>query len=86
MAGLVDPLVSTAWLAERLGDPGVRIVDATLPLVGQSGHGRDSYVSGHIPGAVFFDINAIADPDTDLPRAGDDQRHRLQAGWICGCE
>ncbi len=67
MAGLVDPLVSTAWLAERLGDPGVRIVDATLPLVGQSGHGRDSYVSGHIPGAVFFDINAIADPDTDLP-------------------
>ena len=67
MAGLVDPLVSTAWLAERLGDPGVRIVDATLPLVGQSGHGRDSYVAGHIPGAVFFDINAIADPDTDLP-------------------
>ena len=67
MAGLVDPLVSTAWLAERLGDPGVRIVDATLPLVGQSGHGRDSYVAGHIPGAVFFDINAIADPDTNLP-------------------
>lgn len=66
MAG-IDPLVSTAWLAERLGDPGVRIVDATLPLVGQAGHGRDSYVAGHIPGAVFFDINAIADPDTDLP-------------------
>lgn len=66
MAG-IDPLVSTAWLAERLGDPGVRIVDATLPLVGQPGHGRDSYLAGHIPGAVFFDINAIADPDTDLP-------------------
>jgi thiosulfate/3-mercaptopyruvate sulfurtransferase len=66
MAG-IDPLVSTAWLAERLGDPDVRVVDATLPLVGQSGHGRDSYAAGHIPGAVFFDINAIADPDTDLP-------------------
>ena len=66
MAG-IDPLVSTTWLAERLGDPGVRIVDATLPLVGQAGHGRDSYLAGHIPGAVFFDINAIADPDTDLP-------------------
>jgi len=66
MAG-IDPLVSTAWLAERLGDPGVRIVDATLPLVGQPGHGRDSYLAGHIPGAVFFDINAIADLDTDLP-------------------
>ena len=66
MAG-IDPLVSTTWLAERLGDPAVRIVDATLPLVGQAGHGRDSYLAGHIPGAVFFDINAIADPDTDLP-------------------
>lgn len=62
-----DPVVSTAWLAERLGDPDVRVVDATLPLVGQPGHGRDSYFAGHIPGAVFFDINAIADPDTDLP-------------------
>jgi len=64
---MTDPLVTTAWLAERLGDPDVRVVDATLPLVGQPGHGRDSYVAGHIPGAVFFDINAIADPDTDLP-------------------
>jgi len=67
MAGIVDPLVSTTWLAERLGNPDIRVVDATLPLVGQAGHGRDSYVAGHIPGAVFFDINAIADPDTDLP-------------------
>ena len=67
MAGIVDPLVTTAWLAEHLGDPTIRVVDATLPLVGQPGHGRDSYVAGHIPGAVFFDINAIADPDTDLP-------------------
>lgn len=64
---MTDPLVSTAWLAERLGDPAVRVVDATLPLVGQPGHGRDAYLAGHIPGAVFFDINAIADPDTDLP-------------------
>lgn len=66
MAG-IDPLVSTAWLADRLGDPNIRVVDATLPLVGQPGHGRDFYAAGHIPGAVFFDINAIADPDTDLP-------------------
>jgi thiosulfate/3-mercaptopyruvate sulfurtransferase len=66
MAG-IDPVVSTAWLAEHLGDPNVRVVDATLPLVGQPGHGRDFYDAGHVPGAVFFDINAIADPDTDLP-------------------
>jgi thiosulfate/3-mercaptopyruvate sulfurtransferase len=66
MAG-IDPLVPTDWLAERLDDPRVKIVDATLPLVGQPGHGRDTYLAGHIPGAVFFDINAIADRTTDLP-------------------
>lgn len=66
MAGL-DPLVTTDWLAARLDDPKVRVVDGTLPLVGQAGQGRDFYDAGHIPGAVFFDINAIADPDTDLP-------------------
>jgi len=64
---VTDPVVSSAWLARHLGKTDVRVVDATLPLVGQSGHGRDSYLAGHIPGAVFFDINAIADPDTDLP-------------------
>ena len=62
-----DPVVSTEWLAARLGVPDLRIVDATLPLVGQPGQGRDSYEAGHLPGAVFFDINAIADPTTDLP-------------------
>jgi thiosulfate/3-mercaptopyruvate sulfurtransferase len=64
---VAEPLVTTDWLAERLGDPGVRVVDATLPLVGQAGKGRDSYAAGHIPGAVFFDINAIADLSTGLP-------------------
>ena len=62
-----DPLVSTAWLGERLDDPNVQIVDATLPMVGQPGQGRDSYEEGHIPGAVFFDINRITDQTTDLP-------------------
>jgi thiosulfate/3-mercaptopyruvate sulfurtransferase len=64
---MVDPMVSGAWLAERLGDPDVLVVDATLPLVGQPGQGRDFYEAGHIPGAVFFDINGIADLTTDLP-------------------
>lgn len=64
---MTDPLVSAGWLAARLNDADVRVVDATLPLVGQPGHGRDAYAAGHIPGAVFFDINAIADTSTDLP-------------------
>ncbi|MCR5875723.1 3-mercaptopyruvate sulfurtransferase [Phenylobacterium sp. J426] len=64
---MTDPMVSTDWLEARLHDPEIRIVDATLPLVGQPGRGRDTYEAAHIPGAVFFDINVIADPTTDLP-------------------
>lgn len=63
----MDPMVSTDWLEARLYDEDVRVVDATLPLVGQAGQGREVYAQGHIPGAVFFDINAIADTSTDLP-------------------
>ena len=64
---MTDPLVSTGWLAARLGDPGVRIVDATwyMPAENRSGHAE--YEAAHIPGAVFFDIDEIADRTTDLP-------------------
>ena len=60
------PLVSTGWLAERLGGPRVRIADATFFLPGQGDAAAD-YRKAHIPGAVFFDIDAIADPATPLP-------------------
>lgn len=63
----MDPMVSTDWLEAHLYDADLRVVDATLPLVGQPGHGRDTYEVAHIPGAVFFDINAVADRSTDLP-------------------
>jgi thiosulfate/3-mercaptopyruvate sulfurtransferase len=62
-----DPLVTTAWLAERLGDPNVQVVDATWYMPGEAGSGRADYAGGHIPGAVFFDIDEIADHATDLP-------------------
>ena len=62
----MDPLVSTGWLAERLGDPEVQVVDATWYMPGE-GVGRETYRAGHIPGAVFFDIDAVSDHATDLP-------------------
>jgi thiosulfate/3-mercaptopyruvate sulfurtransferase len=64
---LRQALVTTAWLAERTGDPAIRIVDATwyLPNVGRDG--RTDYEARHLPGAVFWDIDAIADPATSLP-------------------
>jgi thiosulfate/3-mercaptopyruvate sulfurtransferase len=64
---MTDPLVTPAWLAERLGDPNVQVVDATWYMPGEAGSGAEDYAAGHIPGAVFFDIDAIADPDTELP-------------------
>lgn len=63
----MGPLVSTEWLAPRLGSPGLIVVDASwfLPAEGRSGH--EEYLQAHIPGAVFFDIDALSDCKTDLP-------------------
>jgi thiosulfate/3-mercaptopyruvate sulfurtransferase len=65
MAVMTDPLVSTAWLAEHLGE--VRVLDGSwwMPAEGRSPHAE--YLQAHIPGAVFFDIDAIADHSVDLP-------------------
>jgi thiosulfate/3-mercaptopyruvate sulfurtransferase len=62
-----DPLVTTAWLADRLGSSEIAIVDATWFMPGDGKLGVDAYAAGHIPGAVHFDIDGIADPSTDLP-------------------
>jgi thiosulfate/3-mercaptopyruvate sulfurtransferase len=60
-------LKSTDWLSQNLGKPNIAVVDGSTYL---PTHGRDAraeYLAGHIPGAVFFDIEAIADHSTDLP-------------------
>ncbi len=62
-----DPLVSTDWLAARLDDPGVRIIDASYKMPGVLPLPSDDYLKAHIPGAVFFDVAEIADPDDPLP-------------------
>jgi thiosulfate/3-mercaptopyruvate sulfurtransferase len=62
-----DPLVSTAWLAERLGSDEISVVDASWFMPGEGKTGAASYAAGHVPGAVFFDIDAISDKSTDLP-------------------
>ena len=62
-----DALVTTEWLAEHLDDEDVRVVDGTwhLPHLGRDA-GRE-FGEAHLRGAVFFDIDAIADADTTLP-------------------
>lgn len=60
-------LKSTEWLAEHLHDRGVVVVDASSIPVGQQGDAHADFLGGHIPGAVFFDIEAVSDHSTDLP-------------------
>jgi len=60
-------LVSTEWLAEALGAPDLMVFDATKYLPNEPFDGLTKYREAHIPGARFFDIDVVADPDTNLP-------------------
>jgi thiosulfate/3-mercaptopyruvate sulfurtransferase len=59
--------VTSKWLEDHLNDPAVAIVDASWYLPTQHRDGKAEYVQGHIPRAVYFDIDAISDHSTDLP-------------------
>jgi thiosulfate/3-mercaptopyruvate sulfurtransferase len=60
-----SPLISTAALAARLGDPRLRLVDASWHLDGRDG--RPDFEAARLPGAVFFDLDASSDLDSPLP-------------------
>jgi thiosulfate/3-mercaptopyruvate sulfurtransferase len=62
-----DPLVSTEWLAANLGKPDVKVVDATFKMPGVLPLPKDDYLASHIPGAVFFDVDAVSDHSNPLP-------------------
>src|SRR5665213_601360 len=62
-----DPLVTTDWLAAHIDDPKVRIIDASFKLPGVLPLPLDDYLAGHIPGATYFDVDAIADRNDPRP-------------------
>jgi len=62
-----EALVSTEWLAAHLADPHVRVLDSSFKQPGVTPTARADYDAGHIPGAVFFDIDDVAEPGTSLP-------------------
>jgi thiosulfate/3-mercaptopyruvate sulfurtransferase len=62
-----DALVSTDWLAARLDAPDIRLVDGSFYLPAQKRDPRKEFEHQHIPGAVFFDIDEIADTTSALP-------------------
>jgi thiosulfate/3-mercaptopyruvate sulfurtransferase len=67
MIGELPAVVSTDWLATRLSSPGIRVIDGSWYLPGSRRDAAAEYAAGHIPGAVFFDLDASSDPDTPLP-------------------
>jgi thiosulfate/3-mercaptopyruvate sulfurtransferase len=67
MTNARSPLVSTDWLVEHLDDPGLVVLDGSWHMPAEGRDPKAEYAAGHIPGAVFFDIDGVADHATDLP-------------------
>jgi thiosulfate/3-mercaptopyruvate sulfurtransferase len=63
----VAALVSTEWLAQRLDDPTIRIVDASWYLPAMGRDARAEYLAGHVPGAVYLDVETVSDQTIPLP-------------------
>lgn len=63
----MEALVSTEWLADALGAPDLRVIDASWFLPEHGRDGAAEFAEAHIPGAVFFDLTAISDRSNPLP-------------------
>lgn len=83
MTDLPVPIVETDWLAANLGASGLIVVDGSWRMPG-AGFAREDYDRRHIPGAVFFDIDHVADRSSTLPHmlpsAADFQRMMSECG------
>lgn len=63
----MEQLVSTEWLAGELGKPDLKVIDASYFLPGSGRDAKIQYLDAHIPGAVFLDLDEVADSDSQLP-------------------
>jgi thiosulfate/3-mercaptopyruvate sulfurtransferase len=64
---MIDSLVSADWLAGALGDPDLHVLDATYFALDPTRDARAAFESGHVPGAMFLDLEHLADPASELP-------------------
>ena len=64
---MIEPLVSTEWLAAHLRDPDLRVLDGSWHMPHLKRDPRAEFTASHLPGAAFFDIDGIADRTTTLP-------------------
>jgi thiosulfate/3-mercaptopyruvate sulfurtransferase len=65
----MDSLVSTDWLAERLGEPGLAVLDASAHLPDAKRDAGAEFAAAHIPGARFLDLATLTDPASTVPSA-----------------
>lgn len=65
----MDSLVSTDWLAEHLGEPGLVVLDASAHLPDAKRDARAEFAAAHIPGARFLDLSTLVDPESPVPAA-----------------
>jgi thiosulfate/3-mercaptopyruvate sulfurtransferase len=64
----MDNLVSTEWLAAEIGKPDLIVLDCTKYLPNEAPlDGRTEFRKAHIPGALFLDLDEVADQDDPLP-------------------
>lgn len=63
-----NSLVDVSWLMDNLDNPDVIVVDATVHLPDTGRNAKEEYAQEHIPGALFFDLDVISDPDNPRPR------------------
>lgn len=63
----MEDLVSTEWLAGEIGKPDLVVFDATKYLPNEPQDGRKEFAAARIPGARYFDIDLVTDPDSELP-------------------
>jgi thiosulfate/3-mercaptopyruvate sulfurtransferase len=64
---LPTPIVSTMWLAQHIGAPHVKVVDASMYLPNANRNSRAEYDAAHIPGAVFADFTVLSDEHAPFP-------------------
>ena len=63
----MDSLVSAEWLAQHLAEPDLTVIDASWHMPASGRSGREEYLAAHIPGARFFDIDAVSDCSNPAP-------------------
>ncbi|MBF9003555.1 MULTISPECIES: 3-mercaptopyruvate sulfurtransferase [Vibrio] len=64
----LNPLVTASWLNEHLNDNNLVVVDGTFHLPDTGRSAKEEFVQEHIPGARFFDLDVISDPENPRPR------------------